>query len=50
MDLNDVELLCRNYGYSDFEMLKKFTIADFNLNETEIRKIKKIVIDDAVLG
>jgi hypothetical protein len=47
MNLDDVELLCKNYGYSDFESLKKFTIADFVLTEEEIRKVKKIVIGGA---
>jgi hypothetical protein len=45
MTLDDVELLCKNYGYSNFQSLKEFTIAGTVLTEEEIRKVKKIVID-----
>jgi hypothetical protein len=45
MTLDDVELLCKNYGYLNFQSLKEFTIAGTVLTEEEIRKVKKIVID-----
>lgn len=45
MTLDDVELLCKNYGYSNFQSLKEFTIAGTVLTEEEIRKVKTLVID-----
>jgi hypothetical protein len=44
MSIDDVELLCVNYEYPNFEQLKQFTIASHTLTTEEIRKVKNIVI------
>lgn len=51
MDINDVEYLCKKYGYDDFAGLSKYILKGVvTLNESQIKQIKELVIDNAVLG
>ena len=51
MDINDVKYLCEKYGYDDFAGLSKYIIKEAaTLNESQIKEIKQIVIDNEFLG
>ena len=51
MDINDVKYLCEKYGYDDFGGLSKYILKGaVTLTEFQIKQVKEIVIDNAVLG
>lgn len=51
MDINDVKYLCEKYGYDDFVGLSKYILKGaVTLTEAQIKEVKQIVIDNAVLG
>jgi hypothetical protein len=43
--------LCEKYGYDDFDGLSKYILKGaVTLTESQIKQVKEIVIDNAVLG